>query len=187
MQTLTQSSFNSTVKLASEGQPSGFPLYLGQPTTCEVNKPYLSQLISSEGYQNWTFSKLDDGLNDTYTVSVVRRGCPSNYLSVSTNCDDHYVDLKEAAECASQSHTWKLTAVTNRTDYYQISSTARTTANCTRVLLNSGFNNTIIDLAPTDDGSGRQEWELSGYPVTVVDTGYVEVIGGKPASKKNKK
>ena len=179
-----QESFNSTVKLAPEGQPAGYPLYLSQPNDCGQNEPDLVKVAGTDGLANWTMTKVNDNLNDTYYMSLNRRNCPSNFLVASANCDDSYVDLKpNDGNCADMARVWKFTAVAKRTNFFVISSVERTHNNCSKTVLHTGFNDSTILLNEKDQLTGREEWGVDGYPPQPIISLLNKLIPGKKTTK----
>jgi len=155
------SSFNSTVQADASAHADGYPTWLSDPSDCSTDVPYLSSIVKQDLSSNWTFAKLENR-DDVYSVFGTYVSCSSNYLTVSLNCDDTYVTSGDAVDCATLSHIWAVKAVDNRTGYYTLSSSAR--KDCSKGVLSAGFNDTTLVLVEKDDGSGRQQWKLPGYP-----------------------
>lgn len=110
-----------------------------------------------DGRQAWILRQVAG--TETYNI-VVNGGVSANRLFLSCSMDSTLVDLWSVDD-GSGRQRWKLERVAGSgiPEYYNIRTAAIGLPN-NRVLLSCTENGTKVDLWHTDDGSGRQRWQM---------------------------
>jgi hypothetical protein len=108
------------------------------------------------GRQEWNVT-LVDGFNDVYNI-MVSAGNSSNRVFLSCTPDGATVDLWNVDD-GSGRQRWQFVPLTsNIPSYFQIKVVGGVESG--RVFLSCNDGGGTVDLWNTDDGSGRQRWQL---------------------------